>query len=158
MDRGSKRRKSPTRWGKIPFQQQENASLSPTIPRGWGWGLQLTGALDKRNVTRDKPLSTCVHVPGRACFTNSCTHLCPISCRLRRTAFCNSPSSLGSERNNIINGNGLRWRASRHIVIIFNLNSTSSRLCCYSLQSINSLLDDHRGPAPTVRLREVSAL
>ena len=37
-----------------------------------------------------------VYVPGRACLSSSCTHFRPISCRVRRTAFCNSPSSLGS--------------------------------------------------------------
>ena len=38
----------------------------------------------------------CIQDPGRTCFSNSCTHLRPISCKLRRTAFCKSPSSLGS--------------------------------------------------------------
>ena len=36
------------------------------------------------------------HVAGRTSFSNSCTHRSPISCKLRRTAFCKIPSNLGS--------------------------------------------------------------
>lgn len=36
------------------------------------------------------------HVAERTSFSNSCTHLSPISCKLRRTAFCKIPSNLGS--------------------------------------------------------------